>query len=174
MWSFHPKISCTTRFLSAVFQKSSGFSDNFCKWNIYEWLQSHGQHRSPAQVCNRIFPGLAQRPWKLKDGNGGDTGVRNTWRRGVQASGDCLTSYLSSWILFSGFTSRGGASGRADAGVKSTWTRGVQASGDCTHNIYHLKTRFQIYIKKWCLGESWYRSQEYLEKRSAGFMWLYT
>ena len=74
----------TARFLSAVFQKSSGFSDKLCNWNIYEWFQSHGQHSSPAQICNGKFSGQAQRPWKLNV-NGADTGVRNTWRRGMQA-----------------------------------------------------------------------------------------
>ena len=50
MWGFHRRIILTTIYLSAVFQKSCGFSEDVCKWCNYEWLQSHGKHSSLAKV----------------------------------------------------------------------------------------------------------------------------
>ena len=77
MWGFHRGISRTAIFLSAVFQKTYGFSEGGCKWCIYEWLQSHEKHSSPTYVTLRKFPGNAQRPWQLKDVKGEE--VEEKW-----------------------------------------------------------------------------------------------
>ena len=48
----------------------------------------------------------------------------------MQALGDCIHHICHLEILFSGNTSRVGASGRADARVRNTGRRVVQALGD--------------------------------------------
>ena len=70
----HRKCGASTEasaiILSAVFQKLAGFSENVCKWCIYEWLKSHGKHSSLTKVRIRKFLGKDQRPWQLKDVQG--------------------------------------------------------------------------------------------------------